>query len=67
MTTKNYSNMIVFAGGYDCEMKEIINICREADVKVVDKHLGLGASVSAYAEEIAQAASGADMQTKIWL
>ncbi len=57
MTTKNYSIMMVFAGGYDGEMVAIINVCREAGVEVMDKHLGWGASVSAYAEEIAAAVS----------
>ena len=60
-TTKNNSNivnnMVVFAGGYDGEMVEIINSCRKAGVEVVDKHLGWGASASAYAEEIAKAVS----------
>lgn len=49
--------MVVFAGGYDGEMVEIINSCRKAGVEVVDNHLGWGASASAYAEEIAQAVS----------
>lgn len=55
-TTKNNSNivnnMVVFAGGYDGEMIAIINACREAGVEVMDKHLGWGASVDSYAEEI---------------
>lgn len=58
--TKNSNsnnNMVVFAGGYDGEMVEIINSCRKAGVEVVDKHLGWGASASAYAEEIAKAVS----------
>lgn len=58
MTTANNSNnKVVFAGGYDGEMVEIINACREAGVEVVDNHLGWGAAASAYASEIAQAAS----------
>ena len=62
MTTRRNSNniinnMVVFAGGYDGEMVEIINSCREAGIEVADKHLGWGASASAYAEEIAKAAS----------
>lgn len=57
MTTKNYSNMMVFAGGYDGEMVAIINACREAGIEVVDKHLGWGAAASAYSEEIAAAVS----------
>ncbi len=58
MTTANNSNnKVVFAGGYDGEMVEIINACREAGVEVVDNHLGWGAAASAYAKEIAQAAS----------
>ena len=57
MTTKNYSNMMVFAGGYDAEMLEIINVCREAGVEVVDHHLQWGPSASAYAKEIAAAIS----------
>ena len=55
-TTKNNSNivnnMVVFAGGYDGEMIAIINACREAGVEVMDKHLGWGASVDSYTEEI---------------
>ena len=54
--TKNNSNivnnMVVFAGGYDGEMIAIINACREAGVEVMDKHLGWGASVDSYTEEI---------------
>ncbi len=44
MTTSRLSNnnMVVFAGGYDGEMVEIINICREAGVEIFDKHLGWG-------------------------
>ncbi|MBP5399292.1 MAG: hypothetical protein J6Y53_02610 [Alphaproteobacteria bacterium] len=58
MTAKiNGNNMVVFCGGYDAEMIEIINVCREAGVEVVDKHLGWGASVDAYSEEIAKASS----------
>ena len=49
--------MVILAGGYDAEMVAIINICREAGIEVVDKHLGWGASASAYADEIAQAVS----------
>lgn len=51
------ANMTVFAGGYDAEMIEILRVCREAGVEVMDKHLGWGAAASAYAEEIAQAVS----------
>ena len=51
------NNMVIFAGGYDGEMIAIINACREAGVEVVDKHLGWGASASAYSSEIAQAVS----------
>lgn len=58
MTTKNYSNnMVIFCGGYDAEMVEIINVCREAGVEFFDKHLGWGAAASAYSEEIAAAVS----------
>lgn len=59
MTTSRLSNnnMVVFAGGYDGEMVEIINICREAGVEIFDKHLGWGAAASAYSEEIAAAVS----------
>ena len=57
MATANNSNMVVFCGGYDAEMVEIINICREAGINVIDKHLGWGAAASAYTEEIAQALS----------
>jgi hypothetical protein len=53
----NINNMVVFAGGYDGEMLAIINACREAGVELVDKHLGWGASASAYTSEIAQAVS----------
>lgn len=53
----NSNNMVVFMGGYDAEMVEIANACREAGVTIVDKHLGWGAAASAYAEEIAQAIS----------
>lgn len=49
--------MVVFAGGYDGEMVEIINICQEAGVEIFDKHLGWGAAASAYSEEIAAAVS----------
>ena len=55
MATKNMSNNVVFAGGYDGEMVEIINVCREAGVDVIDKHLGWGASVDAYKAEIEKA------------
>lgn len=54
---KNERNIVVFAGGYDAEMLTIINVCREAGVEVVDKHLGWGASVDAYSEEIAKVVS----------
>lgn len=48
---------MLFCGGYDAEMVEIINICSKAGVEVVDKHLGWGAAASAYAEEIVKAVS----------
>lgn len=56
-TTKRSNNLVIFAGGYDGEMIEIFNICREAGVELVDKHLGWGAAASAYAEEIVAAAA----------
>lgn len=56
-TSKNSNNMVVFMGGYDAEMVEIANACREAGVTIVDKHLGWGAAASAYTSEIAQAIS----------
>ncbi|MCQ2741158.1 MAG: hypothetical protein MJ210_03470, partial [Alphaproteobacteria bacterium] len=55
MTTKKNSNITIFCGGYDAEMLEIIRVCREAGVEVVDKHLGWGASVDAYKAEIKKA------------
>lgn len=55
MANNNASNMVVFAGGYDAEMMEIIRVCHEASVEVMDKHLGWGAAASAYTDEIAQA------------
>lgn len=58
MATNNSSNnFVIFAGGYDGEMVEILNVCREAGVESVDKHLGWGASVSAYADELVKAIS----------
>ena len=51
------TNLVVFIGGYDAEMVEIINICRKAGVAMVDNHLGWGACASVYREEIAQAVS----------
>ncbi len=53
----NVNNFVVFTGGYDGEMVEILNVCREVGVETVDKHLGWGAAASAYAKEIAQAVS----------
>lgn len=49
------NNIVVFCGGYDAEMVEIIHVCREAGVEVIDHHLGWGASVDSYKEEIAAA------------
>lgn len=59
MAQKNMSNnnMVIFCGGYDAEMVEIINTCRKAGVEVIDRHLGWGAAASAYSEEIAAAVS----------
>ena len=54
---KSNNQYVIFCGGYDAEMVEVINVCREAGVGVVDKHLGWGAAASAYTEEIAQALS----------
>lgn len=56
-TNKKSNNMVVFCGGYDGEMIAIINICREAGVEVMDKHLGWGASVDSYTDEIEKAIS----------
>ena len=53
----NINNAVLFAGGYDAEMVEILNVCRELGVEVVDKHLSWGAKVSDYAKEIAKAVS----------
>lgn len=53
--TTNANNISVFCGGYDAEMLEIIRVCREAGVEVIDHHLGWGASVDSYKEEIAEA------------
>ena len=41
-------------GGYDGEMLAIMDACRKAGVKTVNKHLGWGAAASAYSEEVAQ-------------
>lgn len=49
--------MVVFMGGYDGEMLAIMDACRKAGVKTVDKHLGWGAAASAYSDEIAQVIS----------
>lgn len=59
MTTTSMSNnnMVIFCGGYDAEMVEIINTCRKAGIEVIDRHLGWGAAASAYSEEIAAAVS----------
>lgn len=57
MTAQKNSNMVFFLGGADAEMLAIADACREAGVAIVDKHLGWGASASAYKEEIAQAIS----------
>lgn len=57
MTTSKNSNLVIFLGGYDAEMLAIADACREAGVTIADKHLGWGASASAYKEEIAQAIS----------
>lgn len=53
----NVNNFVLFAGGYDGEMVEILNVCREVGVENFDKHLSWGAKASDYAEEIAQAVS----------
>lgn len=55
--TNSSNNFVVFAGGYDGEMVEILNVCREVGVESIDKHLGWGASASAYSDEIAKAIS----------
>lgn len=58
MTTSRLSNnMVIFCGGYDAEMVEIIDVCRKVGVEVVDSHLGWGAAASTYSEEIAAAVS----------
>lgn len=57
INSNNVNNCIVFTGGYDGEMIEILNVCREVGVETVDKHLSWGAKASDYAEEIAQAVS----------
>lgn len=57
MRNSQNSNMVMFMGGYDGEMLAIMDVCREAGIPTVDKHLGWGAAASAYSEEIAQAVS----------
>ena len=52
---KSNNQFVVFAGGYDGEMVEIINVCRETGVEVIDKHLAWGPSVDAYKAEIKEA------------
>lgn len=54
-TTTNANAIAVFCGGYDAEMVEIIHVCREAGVEVIDHHLGWGPHVSSYKKEIAEA------------
>lgn len=54
-TNKSNVQFVIFCGGYDAEMLEIIRVCREAGAEVVDKHLGWGASVDAYKAEIEKA------------
>lgn len=54
-------------GGYDGEMLAIMDACRQAGVKTVDKHLGWGAAASAYSEEIAQVISEGEVPVLVEL
>jgi hypothetical protein len=51
-TISKDNNIVVFCGGYDAEMIEIIKVCRENGIEVIDKHLGWGASIDSYKDEI---------------
>lgn len=53
--TNSSNNFVIFAGGHDGEMTEIINVCREAGVEVIDHNLGWGATAEKYSEDIAKA------------
>lgn len=58
MNSNINANLVIFAGGYDAEMMEIINVCRENGIEVIDHHLGWGASVDSYKDEIETAING---------